>query len=134
VCRIFITSPSASIVRCAALAALGVHSCLLGSTPVRSNTSRTVEALLRAGRAEGDFAGWLAAALATVAGLLWSNDALFEGRPGSWEARLVDQLVKGTVGYGDEYVPGPRTKLTDAKLLATAEAMVSRGMVLGRLL
>jgi hypothetical protein len=81
-----------------------------------ANTSRTVEALLRAGRAERDFAGWLAAALATVAGQLWSSDALFEGRPGSWEARLVDQLVKGTVGYGDEYVPGPRTKLTDAKV------------------
>ena len=32
---------------------------------------------------------------------------LVEGRPGSWEASLVDQLVKGTVGYGDEYLPRP---------------------------
>jgi len=29
----------------------------------------------------------------------------------------VDQLVKGTVGYGDEYLPGPGWgKLTDAQV------------------
>jgi hypothetical protein len=40
--------------------------------------------------------------LAAVAAALGSSDALTQGRPGSWEADLVDRLVKGTVGYGDE--------------------------------
>ena len=81
-----------------------------------ANTARAVEALLRAARTEHDFAGWLAQVLASVAGQLGSSDALIEGRPGSWEASFVDQLVKGTVGYGDEYLPRPRTKLTDAQV------------------
>lgn len=67
-----------------------------------------VKAVLQAAaRSEHDFAGWLAAVLADVAGQLGSSDALIEGRPGSWEASSVDQLVKGTVGYNDEYLPGP---------------------------
>lgn len=81
-----------------------------------ANTDRAVETLLRAARTEHDFAGWLAHVLASVAGQLGSSDALTEGRPGSWEASLVDQLVKGTVGYDDEYLPEPRTKLTDAQV------------------
>jgi hypothetical protein len=84
-----------------------------------SYTRQAADALTRAARAEYDFAGWLAAVLATAAGRLGSSDALIAGRPGSWEASLVDQLVKGTVGYGDEYLPGPagRAKLTDARVL-----------------
>lgn len=80
-------------------------------------TAQATAAVLRAARAEHDFAGWLAQVLAAVAGQLGSSDALTEGRPGSWEAAHVDQLVKGTVGHGDEYLPGPlgRRKLTDAK-------------------
>jgi len=81
-----------------------------------ANTDRAVEALLRAARTEHDFAGWLARVLAEVAGQLGSSDALIEGRPGSWEASHVEQLVKGTVGYDDEYLPGPRAKLTDAQV------------------
>ena len=61
--------------------------------------------LEQAARDEHDFAGWLAAALAYAAAGLGSSDALIAGRPGSWEASLVDQLVKGTTGYGDEYLP-----------------------------
>jgi Helix-turn-helix len=80
------------------------------------NTSRAVEALTRAARTEHDFAGWLASVLAQVAGQLGSSDALIEGRPGSWEADLVDRLVKGTVGWDDKYLPGPRGKLTDAQV------------------
>ena len=81
-------------------------------------TARAVAAILQAARAEHDFAGWLAGVLADVAGQLGSSDALIAGRPGSWEASFVDQLVKGTVGYGDEYLPGPagRAKLTDSKV------------------
>ena len=81
-----------------------------------ANTDRAVETLLRAARTEHDFAGWLAHVLASVAGQLGSSDALIEGRPGSWEASLIDQLVKGTVGYDDKYLPEPRTKLTDAEV------------------
>ncbi len=81
-------------------------------------TGPAVNAITQAARAEHDFGGWLAAVLAEVAGRLGSTDALTEGRPGSWEASLVDQLVKGTVGHRDEYLPGPggRAKLTDAKV------------------
>ena len=80
-------------------------------------TGQATAAIIRAARAEHDFAGWLAGVLAGVAGQLGSSDALTEGRPGSWEASLVDQLVKGTVGYDDAYLPGPagNRKLTDAK-------------------
>ena len=78
---------------------------------------QAVKTLTQAARAEHDFAGVLAAILADVAGNLGSSDAITAGRPGSWEASLVDQLVKGTVGYDDAYLPGPARgrKLTDAK-------------------
>ena len=80
-------------------------------------TARAVAAVMQAARVEHDFAGWLAAVLAQVAGQLGSSDALTEGRPASWEASLVCQLAKGTVGYGDEYLPGPqRGKLTDTQV------------------
>jgi len=80
-------------------------------------TRQAAAALTRAARTEHDFAGWLAAVLATAAGNLGSSDALTEGRPGSWEASLVDQLVKGTAGYDDEHLPTPgRGKLTDARV------------------
>jgi hypothetical protein len=81
-----------------------------------ANTDRSFEALLCAARTEHDFAGWLAQVLARVAGQLGSSDAPVEGRPGSWEADLVDRLVKGTVGYDDKYLPGPVGKLTDAQV------------------
>jgi fructose-1-phosphate kinase PfkB-like protein len=61
-------------------------------------------AILAAANTEHDFGGWLAGTLASVAADLGSSDALTAGRPGSWEADLVQQLVKGTVGWGDEYL------------------------------
>lgn len=70
-----------------------------------ANTSRAIKALLRAARTEHDFAGWLAAALAQAAGQLGSADELVAGRPGSWEAALVMQLVCGTVEYDGEALP-----------------------------
>lgn len=81
-------------------------------------TARAVAAITQAARSEHDFAGWLAAVLAQVAGQLGSSDALIEGRPGSWEASFVDQMVKGTVGYDDTYLPGPARgrKLSDAQV------------------
>jgi hypothetical protein len=79
-------------------------------------TARAVSAVIAAARAEHDFAGWLAQVLAVAAGQLGSSDELIIGRPGSWEASFVNQLVKGTVGHDDEYLPLPRRKLTDAKV------------------
>jgi hypothetical protein len=60
------------------------------------------EAVLEAARNEHDFGGWLANVLATVAADLGASDALTAARPGSWEASLVQQLVKGTVGWDDD--------------------------------
>jgi hypothetical protein len=81
-------------------------------------SSRAVAAITQAARMEHDFAGWLAHVLARAAGRLGSSDALVEGRPGSWEADLVMQLVHGTVGYAGEYLPAlaGRAKLTDTQV------------------
>jgi len=67
-------------------------------------TALAVSAVTDAARAEQDFAGWLAGVLVAVAALLGSSGALTAGRPGSWGASLVDQLVKGTVGHADEHL------------------------------
>ena len=68
-------------------------------------TRAAVKAIARAVEHEHDFAGWLADVLARVAAAKGSSDALTAGRPGSWEAALVDQLVKGLTGPDDEYLP-----------------------------
>jgi hypothetical protein len=70
----------------------------------QSYTNRAGAAILEAAKAEHDFGGWLAAVLSSVAAELGSSEALTAGRPGSWEANLVRQLVKGTVGWDDEYL------------------------------
>ena len=75
-----------------------------GRHSVPAHTRTAVEALTLAVDKEHDFAGWLADVLARVAARKGSTDALIAGRPGSWEASLVDQLVKGTVGHDDEYL------------------------------
>jgi hypothetical protein len=62
------------------------------------HTDQAISALTAAARTEHDFAGWLADVLAHAAAELGSTDALTAGRPGSWEAALVDQLVEGTTG------------------------------------
>jgi hypothetical protein len=67
-------------------------------------TERATAAVLEAARDAHDFAGWLAHVLAATAAELGSTDALTAGRPGSWKADLVRQLVRGTVGPGDEYL------------------------------
>jgi hypothetical protein len=61
-------------------------------------------AILAAVREQHDFGGWLAGVLAGAAAELGSSDALIAGQPGSWEADLVRQLVKGTVGWDDDYL------------------------------
>ncbi|MGI8559041.1 MAG: hypothetical protein ACR2ND_12170 [Solirubrobacteraceae bacterium] len=68
-------------------------------------------AILQAVREQQDFGGWLAGVLARVSADLGSTFALTAGRPGSWEADLVQQLVKGTVGYDDDYLADYREPL-----------------------
>ena len=70
-------------------------------------TAAAAAALTEAAQSEDDFAGWLAGVLAVAAARLGSSGALTAMRSGSWESALVDQLVKGTVGYGDEHLPSP---------------------------
>jgi hypothetical protein len=72
-------------------------------------TVRAGQAVLEAARSEHDFGGWLAHVLAAAAAELGSTDALTVGRPGSWEADLVQRLVKGTVGWDDEYLTDHKT-------------------------
>jgi hypothetical protein len=67
-------------------------------------TAGAVDAILEAVRERHDFGGWLAEVLATAAAALGSTAALTAGRPGSWEADLVQQLVRGTVGCDDDYL------------------------------
>ncbi|MFI6594946.1 hypothetical protein ACIBHX_01790 [Nonomuraea sp. NPDC050536] len=70
---------------------------------------QAVDALKAAVALEGDFPGWLAAILATVAASQPEGSyTLIEGRPGSWEAALVQRLLAGTVGEGDEYLDSYR--------------------------
>ena len=60
-----------------------------------SYTLAAVEAVTAAARAEHDFGGWLSLVLCRAAAQLGTLDALTAGRPGSWEAALVDQLARG---------------------------------------
>lgn len=57
-----------------------------------------------------DFADFLADALAAVAANLGSVDAVTAGRPGSWEAGLVHDLLIGTVGENPQHLLGHRTE------------------------
>lgn len=59
-----------------------------------------------------DFADLLAHVLAVVAANVGGTDQLLSGRPGSWEADLVRQLVNGTVGWDEQsqHLAGYRTE------------------------
>ena len=49
-----------------------------------------------------DFADFLATALTAAAANVGSVDRVTEGRPGSWEASHIHELLRGMVGYEDE--------------------------------
>jgi hypothetical protein len=68
------------------------------------STTRANAAILAAVREQHDFAGWLAAVLASVAACLGSSDGLIACRPGSWHVDLIRQLVKGAVRWRDEFL------------------------------
>lgn len=67
-------------------------------------TGRALAAIGEAAATEQDFAGWLAVVLARAAAARGGSYALTAGRPGSWEALLVIHLIRGTVGWDDEYL------------------------------
>src|SRR5260370_4124731 len=69
---------------------------------VAGHTHAAVEAIVTAVSEEQDFGGWLGSVLCRAAARLGSSEALIAGRPGSWEASLVYQLVAGTDGPDDE--------------------------------
>jgi len=94
------------------------------SQPAPDTTRAAADAILAMVRErEYDFPGLLAAVLASVAAELGSTYALVASRPGSWEASLVLDLVRGTVGHGDE---GLSTyKLAEAATAPGAPAMLT---------
>jgi hypothetical protein len=92
---------------------------------VTEHTAAALAALQAAHGAEPDFAGWLAGVLAHVAANLGSSAVLTQGCPGSWEASLVDQLVKGTVGHGDEDLAYWRQEPTGRLGEATGQAVAA---------
>jgi hypothetical protein len=67
-------------------------------------------AVLAAVRTDHDFAAWLASVLAKVAAQLGSLGCT-GARRGFWEADLLQQLTKGTVGRADEYLADYREPL-----------------------
>jgi hypothetical protein len=77
-----------------------------------SYTDRAAVAVVDAVRVEHDFGGWLAGVLARATAELGSTAALVAGRPGSREVGLVQQLVRGTVGWEDEYLSDYRGATT----------------------
>jgi hypothetical protein len=79
-------------------------------TGTDDHTQQACRAIPAAARTECDFAGWLASVLGKAAEV-GSSDTLTAGRPGSWEAELVQQLTKGTAGSGDEYLADCREPL-----------------------
>jgi len=62
-------------------------------------TATAVKALTDAARTEHDFSGWLASCLVQARNAAGGWDAM-EGRPGSWEAALVERLISGTEPEG----------------------------------
>jgi hypothetical protein len=75
-----------------------------------SYTDQAVDAIVQAVEREADFAGWLGRVLGHAAAECGSTAALTAGRPGSWEAEKVRELVCGTVGWDDDFLSDYRRK------------------------
>jgi hypothetical protein len=85
-------------------------------------TAQAVAAVTEAVRGEHDFGGWLSLVLVLAAAQTGSLDDLTSGRPGSWEAALVDQLARGLAG-DDDGLAHFRAAITTTK----REQAVARG-------
>lgn len=62
-----------------------------------------------------NFAGTLSRILASVAANVGGIEALLQGRPESWEADYVRQLLRSTVGENEEYLLQYRTELVGSR-------------------
>jgi hypothetical protein len=72
-----------------------------------TGTDRALLEALRAAHAAGEGIGeTVARACARLAAELGRTEAVLSNRPGSWEAGLVRDLLSGTVGWDDGYLPG----------------------------
>ena len=69
-------------------------------------------AVLAAARTQHDFAGWLASVLGRGGGGAWILGRAHRQPSRSWEAELVQQLTKGTVGWDDEVLADYREPLS----------------------
>jgi hypothetical protein len=69
--------------------------------PAEDYTNRAVQAVSEAIRGETDVGGWLSLVLVLAVAQTGSLDDLTAGRPGSWEAGLVDRLARGLAGDDD---------------------------------
>jgi hypothetical protein len=79
---------------------------LPGSPAEMTGHDRALLAALRTAHAAGeDIAETIARALARLAAELGGTYQVLANRPGSWEAAHVAELMRGTVGPGDENLP-----------------------------
>jgi hypothetical protein len=69
-----------------------------------------VRLLTEAARSTGDFAEFVTLAVAGAAANIGSTDALLAGRPGSWEAHYVREMLTAAVGYDEQYLMEHRTE------------------------
>jgi hypothetical protein len=79
---------------------------LPGRPAAMSGHDYALLAALRTAHAAGeDVAETIARALARLAAELGGSFEVFKARPGSWEAALIAELLRGTVGPDDEHLP-----------------------------
>lgn len=86
------------------------HAVAVLTTACRLRYARTHSDGTTASSEPIDFADFLASVLAGVTANVGSTDRLVAGRPGSWEAGLVAQLVTGTVGEDEAWLYENRTE------------------------
>src|SRR5258708_34268361 len=88
---------------------------LPGRPAAMSGHDYALLAALRTAHTAGeDVAGTVARALARLAAELGGTAAVIRNRPGSWEAALIAELLRGNVGPDDENLPtygGPGRRL-----------------------
>lgn len=96
------------LVEAVALATAGLDPARLRDDPVSAGIELASAGLKRIARAGGDVAEAVAVALVRAASAVGGVDALLAGRPGSWEAAAIRELLAGTVADEEaEPIPDP---------------------------
>jgi hypothetical protein len=72
--------------------------------------TEVVRVLTDAARSTGDFAEFVTLAVAGAAANVGGIEQALAGRPGSWEAHYVREMLTSTVGYDEEYLLEFRTE------------------------